>query len=88
MIDKLREQKYRADKLLLSYEEDNSELEVDEEFYHLENEVNQLENYPLNDSELRIYAATKKILIRIRKDFDLYDEDNERNAMFPEGEDD
>lgn len=90
MIEKLAEYKFRADKIYMSFENQGSEAdltELEESFVDLENEILQLEGYPFSDKEQSQYNTITTLLRSIRKEFDLFDEDSERESMFPNGED-
>ena len=88
MIEEINLLKNDADKLLLQYDEENSERdELDEEFFDLELKVLEIGDYQFNDTEFKQYKTLKKLIEKIRKDNDIFDEEAERNSMFPNGED-
>ena len=90
MTENLKQLKERTEYILKAYENQNSATditELDETFFELEGEVLQFEGYDFNSNEINTYKYISKILSQIRKDYDLYDENAERETMFPNGED-
>jgi hypothetical protein len=87
MKQELNKLKTKVDNLLKLFDESNGDTDQ-EQFFDLELEANQLSDYQFNESELEIFYGIKKTLKQIRSDYDLYDEEAEREAMFPNGEDD
>lgn len=67
--------------------ESNPDEIYDEKFYLLEERFEQIKDYPFNDFDSNILKQVKKLLRALRSDLDLYDEQGERDAMFPNGED-
>jgi hypothetical protein len=60
----------------------------DEKFYELESKLEQIKDYQFNDFDYKVLKNIQKRLKAISKDLDIYDEPEERESMFPDGEDD
>jgi hypothetical protein len=59
-----------------------------EEYYSIEDEYNEIENFTVtNIQEIKLNMLRKRIN-SIKADIDPYDAEGERAAMFPNGEDD
>jgi hypothetical protein len=67
--------------------ESNPDEIYDEKLHELEEKFEQIKDYPFIDFESKILRHVQKRLHALRSELDLYDEQGERDAMFPNGED-
>ncbi len=86
MIKELRDLKIKIENLADLIDSNPDEL-YDENFYELQSEFEQIKDYPFNNFDLIILKNVEKHLKEISNDIDLYDEQGERESMFPNGED-
>ena len=63
-----------------------SEL-FDDEFYGIERQYEEIRHFQYNEFDTNVLKNLGKRIKRIREDLDVYDEQGERDAMFPNGED-
>ena len=61
--------------------------DYNEQFFSLENQFEQIRSFQYNDFDSNILTNIQKRIKNLRNELDVYDEDGERNSMFPNGED-
>lgn len=65
----------------------NPNDDYNEQFFNLENQFEQIRSFQYNEFDMNILVKIQKRIKNLRNELDIYDEDGERNAMFPNGED-
>lgn len=80
-------EKLNAEYIRLRKELENDNLDVQQEVFDLEDEV-QEESEITSGKEQNLLKGLLKQIKAMKKEFDLYDEDAEMGMMFPDGNDD
>ena len=65
----------------------NPDEDYNEQFFNLENQYEQIQSFQYNEFDMNILVNIRKRIKNLRNELDIYDEDGERKAMFPNGED-
>ena len=65
----------------------NPNEDYNEQFFNLENQFEQIKSFQYNEFDNNILINIRKRIQNLRSELDIYDEEGERNAMFPNGED-
>ena len=61
--------------------------DYNEQFFSLENQFEQIRSFQYNDFDSNILTNIQKRIKNLRNELDVFDENAERDAMFPNGED-
>ena len=80
-------EKLNAEYIRLRKELENDNLDVQQEVFDLEDEV-QEKSEITSGKEQNLLKGLLKQIKAMKKEFDLYDEDAEMGMMFPDGNDD
>ena len=65
----------------------NPNEDYNEQFFSLENQFEEIRSFQYNEFDNNILINIQKRIKNLRNQLDVYDEDGEREAMFPNGED-
>lgn len=65
----------------------NPNEDYDELFFSIENQFEQIRDFEYNEFDTNLLANIRKRIKNLRNELDVFDENAERDAMFPNGED-
>ncbi|HBD25821.1 hypothetical protein [Flavobacterium sp.] len=66
----------------------NPNEDYNEQFFSLENQFEEIRSFQYNEFDNNILINIQKRIKNLRNELDVYDADGEREAMFPNGEED
>ena len=65
----------------------NSDEDYDIEYYNIEKQFEEIKSLQYSEIDMNILKNIQKHLKKLRSELDVFDEQSERDAMFPNGED-